>query len=46
MKIAYREEEVTDPSFLTSALDGVGGHLHTSAALPQEKEGGGGFHTH
>ena len=37
MKMTYRGEEVTAPSFLTSAIDGVGGHLHTSAASPQAK---------
>jgi hypothetical protein len=30
-----RGEEITVPSFLTSAKDGVCGHLHTSAASPQ-----------
>jgi len=35
--MTYRGEEDTVPTFLTSAIYGVGGHLHTSAASPQAK---------
>jgi hypothetical protein len=34
---SHRGQEATVPSFLTSAIDGMGGHLHTSAASPQTK---------